>query len=313
MYHPASVGPRDGDDFEFLELTNTGPDRIDLANFHFTQGIEYRFPQGSILNAGERLILAVDSDAFSAIHGVTAFDEYDKHLSNGGERLTLVDAYGRAIVSLAYDDESPWPDEADGGGYSLVLDDETSDDQDPGHWRLSTAPNGSPGVVDPQPVLINELLSNPANGMRDEVELYNPNALPADISHWLLSDDPTKPDAYQIVAGTVIAPDGYLVLAPEHFDPVSSRSTEPDFDANGGQIYLFSATADKRLTGYRHGFNYSASEQGVALGRLTTTDGREHFVQQEHVSLGNANSAPIVGPIVISEISSATRHRRRIH
>ena len=138
MYNPTPVGPRDGDDFEFIELTNTGSEEIDLSNYHFTEGIEYRFPVGSRLEAGERLILASDRSAFEATHDMPAFDEYVKHLSNGGERLTLVDAYGRTIVSLAYDDEAPWPEEADGGGYSLVLDDETGDDQDPNQWRLST-------------------------------------------------------------------------------------------------------------------------------------------------------------------------------
>ena len=80
------------------------------------------------------------------------------------------------------------------------------------------------------------------------------------------------------------------------------QSAALDFDALGGQIYLSSASEDNRLTGFRHGFDYSASEQGVSLGRLITTDGREHFVRQQQPSLGRANSPPIVGPIVISEI-----------
>jgi len=302
MYNPASVGPRDGGDFEFIELTNRGPEEIDLTNFHFTQGIEYRFPVGSRLEAGKRLILASQRAAFESVHGITAFDEYHKHLSNGGERLTLVDAYGRSVISLEYDDESPWPKDADGGGHSLVLDDETSDDQDPSHWRLSTALNGSPGVVDPQAVRVNELLSNPDTGKRDRVELYNPSDRPADISHWYLSDDLRQPDAYQIAAGTVVPANGYLELQPEHLLPGPDQPVFPDFNASGGQIYLYSAAADKRLTGYRHGFEHSAAEQGVSLGRLTTTDGREHFVQQQQLSFGSANPAPIVGPIVISEI-----------
>ncbi len=302
MYNPTPVGPRDGDDFEFIELTNTGSGEIDLSNFHFTEGIEYRFPVGDKLEAGQRLILASDRSAFGATHDTLAFDEYRKHLSNGGERLTLVDAYGRTIVSLAYDDEAPWPEAADGGGYSLVLDDETGDDQDPNQWRLSTLPNGSPGVLDPRPVFINELLSNPGIDQRDAVEFYNPGDRPVDISHWFLSDDLTEPDAYRFAVGTVVPANGYLTLTPDQLAPGSKQSTALDFDALGGQIYLSSASADNRLTGYRHGFDYSASEQGISLGRLITTDGREYFVQQQHPSLGRANTSPLVGPIVISEI-----------
>jgi hypothetical protein len=302
MYNPPSVGPRDGDDFEFIELTNMGSGAIDLSNYHFTEGIEYRFPIGSRLEAGKRLILASDRSAFGAMYDTLAFDEYRKHLSNSGEQLTLVDAYGRTIVSLAYDDEEPWPEAADGGGYSLVLDDETGDDQEPNHWRLSTMPNGSPGTPDPRPVFINELLSNPAIGQRDEVELYNPNDRPVDISHWFLSDDLVRPDAYQIAVGTVVPANGYLTLTSDQVIPGTGLSSPLNFDALGGQIYLFSASAENELMGYRHGFAYGASEQGISLGRLVTTDGREHFVQQQQLTLGRANEQPLVGPIVISEI-----------
>ncbi len=214
----------------------------------------------------------------------------------------MVDGYGRAIVSLAYDDESPWPQGADGEGYSLVLNNERSDDQDPNNWRRSSALGGSPGNADPQPVRINELLSNPVDGADDRVELYNVGDQPADISHWTLTDDPTQPAAYRIADGVVIPPGGHLALAPHHFDSSASRSTRPDFNVEGGEIYLFSADGSGVLTGYRHGFDYGASEPGVSLGLVTTTDGREHFVQQERPSFGEANAGPLVGPVVISEI-----------
>ncbi len=79
MYHPAPIGPRDGDDFEFIEFANTGEAVIDLSNFHFTQGVGYHFPPGSALDPGERLILASERSAYDALHGAgSAFDEYGK-------------------------------------------------------------------------------------------------------------------------------------------------------------------------------------------------------------------------------------------
>ena len=161
-----------------------------------------------------------------------------------------------------------------------MLNDEQSDDQDPDNWRRSSAPGGSPGAANPQPVRVNELLSNPADGAEDRVELYNAGDRPADISHWTLSDSAAQRAAYRIAAGVVIPSGGYLTLAPHHFDASASRSTQPDFNALGGEIYLFSADGSGAPTGYRHGFDYGASAPGVSLGRLTTTDGHEHFVQQ---------------------------------
>ncbi len=133
MYHPA-----DGAGEEFIEVMNIGAALVDLTGARFIAGIDYEFADGSALNPGERMVIL----ASQFLHGTA--------LANGGERLHLIDVGGSTIKDFTYDDSSPWPEAADGDGYSLVLIDPNSN---PNHglasnWRTSTLPGGNPGSAD---------------------------------------------------------------------------------------------------------------------------------------------------------------------
>ncbi|MFT5124358.1 MAG: hypothetical protein ACI97B_002993, partial [Verrucomicrobiales bacterium] len=49
---------------EFVELHNTGPVEVDLANWYFT-GIDFVFPSGTALGAGEFIVVAADTNALN--------------------------------------------------------------------------------------------------------------------------------------------------------------------------------------------------------------------------------------------------------
>ena len=107
----------------------------------------YEIPAGTILEAGEYLVIARDTAAFSAL-----FPEVDNRLgdldfgfSGGGELIRLFDSQENIIDSLTYDDEPPWPVEPDGNGPTLELIDPSLPNEDPENWRASIAPHGSPG------------------------------------------------------------------------------------------------------------------------------------------------------------------------
>lgn len=120
MYHPPDLGGIDGDEFEFLELQNQGTRSIDLSDFAFHDGIDFRLPTPSLLGPGDFLVLASDADAFrrlyptAPLHGI-----YRGRLDNAGETLVLANARGQTALSFAYDDNLPWPAEADASGLSL--------------------------------------------------------------------------------------------------------------------------------------------------------------------------------------------------
>ena len=149
----------DNDDFEFIEILNTGDFTLDLSNAAFVavpvgnslEGVEFTFPQGTLIAPGERLLVVENGAAFAARYpGVSFAGTFSGGLSNSGETITLVDAEGTIIDSFRYDDSSPWPESADGGGFSLVRLDPLSD-LDPTlatSWSASRSIGGSPGADD---------------------------------------------------------------------------------------------------------------------------------------------------------------------
>ena len=56
----------DGDEFEFLELKNTGTHPLDLTGLRFSEGINYAFPVGATLAAGQFLVLVRNTNQFVA-------------------------------------------------------------------------------------------------------------------------------------------------------------------------------------------------------------------------------------------------------
>jgi len=148
MYNPSG-----GNDYEFIELKNTGDGDLKLANMTFDQGIAFTFPPAiAPLSPGELVVLVRDATAFSQRYpGIPIGGSYKGKLSNTGERITLKDSQGQVVVSVGYDDENGWPISPDGRGDSLVLIVLDGDPDNPGNWRAGAEPNGSPGADEPTP------------------------------------------------------------------------------------------------------------------------------------------------------------------
>lgn len=144
------------------------------------------------------------------------------------------------------------------------------------------------------PVVINELLAHTDPPQVDSVELYNPGPNPADISGWCLSDDDKQPCQFEFPLSTVIPADAYYVLELQ-------QANDFGLSEMGETVTLRSAT-NRVLTGYAHAVKFGASPNGVSLGRVVTSDGRELFPLLEQTTLGAPNASPWVGPIVITEV-----------
>jgi hypothetical protein len=137
--------PPAGNAYEFIELKNVGTAEIDLSNATF-EGINFTFPANALLQPGELLVLASNAEAFAEQYpGAPLAGVYRGNLSNAGERISLRDAAGNVLVSVAYADENGWPLSADGRGDSLVLIRPNGDPDNPKSWRASIELHGSPG------------------------------------------------------------------------------------------------------------------------------------------------------------------------
>lgn len=137
-YHPeASPGFPDSEDLEFIEITNTGNQSVDLTGIYFTgTGFVFQFPAGSIANPYSSIMLAGNESDFYSKYGVAPFSRFYRSLSNKGENLVLADAFGNVIDNVSYTDTIPWPD-ADGNGYYLELPDPHLDNNIPYNWVAS--------------------------------------------------------------------------------------------------------------------------------------------------------------------------------
>jgi hypothetical protein len=309
MYNPPALGATNGDEFEFLELQNTGANVLDLSGLTFTAGINFTFTNGTRLAAGQFFLLARNPVALAAQYpGLAVQGIYTGKLDNGGETLTLAHPLGGVVFSLTYDDAAPWPVAPDNFGFSLVAKQPGlfQASEEGGHWRASAHPGGSPGTADPAPnippILINEILSASAPPAVDAIELYNPTAAAADLGGWFLTDDPAAPQKYRLPAGTTIPAGGFLVVDEAWFNASSNSVNNFSLSARGEQVYLFSGDAFTNLTGYSHGFSFGPAEDGVTFGRFVNSVGEEQFPAQGASSFGRPNAGPRVGPVVINEI-----------
>jgi hypothetical protein len=178
-------------------------------------------------------------------------------------------------------------------------------------------------------IIVNELLAHTDPPLEDAVEFYNPTALPVNIGNWWLSNNEGQPFKFRIPPDTFVPALGYLVFYEQNqFTAPSIKAgfnrsgtgEDPDFtfnSAHGDAVVLSEALSNGALTGYRLSKNFDASANGVSFGRYVKSDGGTDFVAMSQRSFGSdspltvtqfrtgtgaANSYPLVGPLVISEI-----------
>jgi len=262
MYNPAApttneviAGVTDADQFEFIELFNSGSNTLDLTEVAFTSGIDYAFADGPVtwLAAGKSIVLARDPAAFAERYATNALlltGPYGGKFSNGGEAVGLVGPYGAVIAEFTYSDGRSWPLAADGAGHALVPTGHGLHGQNEGslsyggNWRASTYMDGSPGVANPAPivdVVINEFAAHtdtgfdPPDDSDDWIELHSVSNMT--LTDWYLSDDADDLKMWQIPSDSSITAGGWLTF----YESTGFHSNRVDgFGLNkaGEQIFL---------------------------------------------------------------------------
>jgi hypothetical protein len=307
MYHPPAFGAFAGDELEFLEFKNTGTNALDLSGLQFTDGLTFAFTNGTRLAPGAFCVLARNATAMAARYpGVTVNGIFTGKLDNGGEKLTLEHLLGTNVFSFSYNNSVPWPITPDGYGFSLVRASIAGDPDEPTSWRPGANLGGSPGADDPPvsiaPVVVNEILTHTDPPQLDAIELFNPTTTNVNLGGWFLSDDAAQPKKFRIPNGTTIPAGGFVVFSETQFN--ATPGVPPGFalSSHGESLFLFSGDAATNLTGYSHSFDYGAAANGVSFGRHVISTGNEQWPALTSLTLGSANSAPSVGPVVINEI-----------
>ena len=297
MYHPPDFGGVDGDEFEFLEIKNVGTSTVNLASMYFASGIDYTFPAGATLAPGAFVLLAKNAAQFAAKYpGLTALGSYGPatSLSNGGDTVTLKDTSGNTVFSVTYGDQNVagWPASPDGEGRSLVpvYANSNANPNSPIFWRASANVDGSPGADDPSPVIapvvINEVLANPASGQKDAIELLNPTGSPVDVSDWWLSNAAATPRKFRIPPNTIMPAGGYS-SSTTAFNPTPAWA---EFALNRMATPWLSRRRSGALTGYNHTVTFGAATRDEP-GPISPSSVLR-WLPQVSVTLGAANSGP---------------------
>lgn len=253
-------------------------------------------------------------------------DELDFKLSSGGDQIVLFSQNRSNIFHHV-----KWPgrglsNAALNIAYGWLPDGNTNDN--PVTFPLNRDTPGDSNFLPIDNVLITEVISHTDLPLEDAIELYNPTAVEANIGGWWLSDTKDKHDKFRIPFGTTIAPGGYKVFyeylgQPGGFNPSPGSATSFSLNsAEGDDVYLFTADATGKLTGFRRGVDFPAMANGTSYGRYVTSTGESDFVPLRTMTFGSTvtasdppsritdfragqgapNAGPAIGPLVINEI-----------
>lgn len=134
---------------DWFELYNGSGQNLDLTGWQLRDEENdhvFVVPAGLVLSPGAYHVFYQDEGLFHALFPqVTNADgPLGFGLNGNGDHIRIYDAEGRLQFSLCYDDATPWPDGADGGGYTLELADFSVNPNAAENW-FTGCYGGSPG------------------------------------------------------------------------------------------------------------------------------------------------------------------------
>jgi hypothetical protein len=143
MYHPLT----NESELEWVELQNQLGVDIDISQWRLDGGIDFRFPEGTVISAGSYVVIASSPATLMNTTGLTnVLGPFANRLSNAGERLRLRNNNSRIIDEVTYGVEGEWPVAPDGAGPSLARRQRNLSGAVATNWAASAQVGGTPGA-----------------------------------------------------------------------------------------------------------------------------------------------------------------------
>jgi hypothetical protein len=98
------------EDLEFIGLYNPGNSPIQLDSCMFASGINFMFPAGTSIGPKEKLYVTSNAASmFWNSKNVVVYQWESGRLADEGEKIQLVNKYGKVIDQVIYNNKAPWP------------------------------------------------------------------------------------------------------------------------------------------------------------------------------------------------------------
>jgi len=142
---------------DWVELYNRSDTVANLSGWIFKDENDdhsFVFPQGTKINPYNYLVLVRDTGVFEDVLGLRPYYNQIKKIGNfvwklngDKEAIRLYNSAGKIYQSMYYKDKFPWPEGANGLGFTLQLSDYNLNPCSPYSWFTGNCVLGSPGFA----------------------------------------------------------------------------------------------------------------------------------------------------------------------
>ena len=276
MYQPQ----KDEALYEFIEIYNETSSRRDIAGWAFVKGIDFTFPEATIMEPKSYLVIARNPQAIMGKYKIkNVVGPFAGELKNTSGRIVLADLAGGAMIDVKYNSNGAWPIAPGGTGHSLAKISPRLNPNQPANWRASLEMGGTPGKGNgfglrktSDKAAINEVFANTTGrgGGKQFIELYNPLAKPIDISGYWLSNAPDNLKLYQIPQKTVLPAKGYILFKNLRFT-LNPTGGKVFFTNPNGKMVVDAVTFDETPAAMSQGRYPDGTEDWYYMAPSPTT------------------------------------------
>jgi len=134
---------------DWIELHNFGTYDLNISGWKLKDSEDHHiftFPTGSTIKAGNYLVIAEDTLAFDLFFPEVQnrIGELGFSLNNINDQIRIFDHTGILHESFYFQSQIPWPEDANGAGFTCILNNYFSDPNDGANWSVACF-GGSPG------------------------------------------------------------------------------------------------------------------------------------------------------------------------
>jgi hypothetical protein len=141
-YSPKAATSKLADSLEFVLVTNYGAVARSVAGDSIAMAINFGFPAGTTLAAGETVMIAKFPSKYPSVT-LRKFTWATGKFADGGERVIYKTATGTVLNDFSYLPTAPWATSANGGGDYLKLKATNLDNSVATNWVATPIPSAT--------------------------------------------------------------------------------------------------------------------------------------------------------------------------